>query len=119
MAGRYEDLSGEALELVLYMENEPAWHRGIEWCNGTLARHYVKGTFNRDMAPRAYAHNVKQAADQYRLEHGTMSGDHIFAKHHRDEVCELLAETFVSIVRQPEVWNDLGNRAAGILRKRA
>ena len=115
----YEDLSHEARELILYMENERAWHDAIMWVNGTLARHWVNNAFNLDLGIKAFQHATMSAAKQYHLEHGTMSNSFasVFPKHVRAEVCELLARTFVAIVRQPAVWGDLGERAVKVLSK--
>jgi hypothetical protein len=115
----YEDMSHEARELVLYMENELAWYNGINWVNGTLAQHWVNNRFDLDLGIKAYARVTMDAAKQYHREHGSMSDSvySVFPKFVRDQVCEFLARSFVATVRQPEVWADLGERAERILNR--
>lgn len=115
----YSDLNNEARELILYMENERAWHEGILYVNGTLASHWIGNSFDLDLGIKAFQRVTLSAAKQYHLEHGTMTDrvQDIFPKSSRDQVCEFLARSFVSTVRQPEVWDDLGERAAAKLRK--
>lgn len=115
----YEQLSDGARELVLYMENTPAYHASIEWANGTLARHYVRGDFDLAQSAKAFAGGVRSAAKSYQMEHGSSFGPPVFYKADRDEVGELLASTFADTVRRPEIWDDLGERAARCLRKHA
>jgi len=112
-----EDMSGEARELSLYIDNEPHLYRWTLNVHATLARHWVRGGYSADAAPRAFARLVASAAREYEREHGSAFGPRIFAKRDRDQVCEAMARDFAAIARQREIWSDLGDKAAAILAK--
>jgi hypothetical protein len=108
-------MTPEATELLLYIENEPGYYRSVLWANGTLAGHWARGTFTAERAPKVFARLVADAARNYNTEHGAYAGPPVFSKADRDQVADYLAAVFATTARTPDVWADLGDRAARIL----
>ena len=114
-----ENETHEARELRLYADHssEPHYRWSLE-CFAGLARHVKRGDFDAVKAPRMFAALVDDAARSYCAEFGSGRGDarRVFARADRDVLCVHYAAHFVWCVNRPDYWDDLGERAAEILR---
>lgn len=96
-----ENMTHEARELALYLENEYGYYPTLERIAANMARHYIRGDYNLSLSIKGYRHLVDTAAKQYHLEHGSMTTkwSDVFTKKDRDQVAEYLALGFSTDVR--------------------
>lgn len=97
------DYGHEARELELTITNDSAWYHGryLPACR-MLAKHYRRGTFDRERGIRGMRYAVDAGARQYNLEHGSMSTkwSDLFPVSARNAVAETLVDQFLAELRE-------------------
>ena len=104
----YEHFSHEAVELLLYVENDRAVHDAyLIPALRNLTRHYRADRFHRELGIKGMRRAVDAAAKDYNLRHGSMSTPwhELFSKSDRDKVAEYLVDDFLDRTRSgDEFW---------------
>jgi hypothetical protein len=109
------NMSHEATELVLYIDNTEPFYRRTLACNAALARKVLQRKYDPSRAAAMFRPMADDAAKAYTKEHGA-PGDRIFSVACREEVANDYARAFDARIADG-CLDDLGDDAAAILRK--
>lgn len=79
------DMSHEAVELQLYIDNDRPLYRQKEAIRTNLTKHYCRGQFDNAKAAKGFSYVTDAGARKYTKEFGS-PGDRIFDRSARNEV---------------------------------
>jgi hypothetical protein len=89
-------MSAEATELVLFIDNDAVLYRQKDYIFRALARKKDRNTYNKPLAPKAFASLTNLAAKKYIREHGSLADkwNLTFSPIHRRQAALALVDQF-------------------------
>ncbi|MHB8107721.1 MAG: hypothetical protein ACYDH4_09905, partial [Candidatus Cryosericum sp.] len=92
----YDNMSHEARELILFIENTEPLYRQDQYIAGSLNKKVKRGVFDREKAAKAYEYLADRAAKEYAKENATpREWNRIFVPETRREAARFLRDAYV------------------------